>query len=152
MRIAPGERMEVLVDFSGGDDPILMSSNGLKTKILDFVRDDTLSARISRLPERLDAEEPFFPTGTVTTRKFGLNMGGSSTGQVKPGAMEAAAHSGHGGHAAHAALIGAATYAVYDFTSLSILKKYEAKIAVADTLWGGVLFAITFSILKRLGI
>ena len=107
MRIAPGERMEVLVDFSGGDDPILMSSNGLKTKILDFVRDDALSARISRLPERLDAEEPFFPTGAITTRKFGLNMGGASTGQVKPGAMEAAVHSGHGGHAAHAALIGA---------------------------------------------
>jgi uncharacterized membrane protein len=50
-----------------------------------------------------------------------------------------------------AALLGAATYAVYDFTSLTILKKYELGIAAADTLWGGVLFAITFSILKRLG-
>ena len=51
-----------------------------------------------------------------------------------------------------AALLGAATYAVYDFTSLTILKKYELGIAAADTLWGGVLFAIVFSILKRLGI
>jgi uncharacterized membrane protein len=51
-----------------------------------------------------------------------------------------------------AALLGAATYAVYDFTSLTILKKYELGIAAADTLWGGALFAITFSILKRLGI
>jgi uncharacterized membrane protein len=50
-----------------------------------------------------------------------------------------------------AALLGAATYAVYDFTSLTILKKYELGIAAADTLWGGVLFAITFSILKRFG-
>jgi uncharacterized membrane protein len=51
-----------------------------------------------------------------------------------------------------AALLGAATYAVYDFTSLTILKKYELGMAAADTLWGGVLFAIVFSILKRLGI
>jgi uncharacterized membrane protein len=51
-----------------------------------------------------------------------------------------------------AALLGAATYAVYDFTSLTILKKYELGIAAADTLWGGALFAIVFSILKRLGI
>jgi len=51
-----------------------------------------------------------------------------------------------------AALLGAATYAVYDFTSLTILKKYELGMAAADTLWGGALFAITFSILRRLGI
>ena len=47
-----------------------------------------------------------------------------------------------------AGLLGAATYAVYDFTSLAILKKYEVKIAIADTIWGGVLFATVFSILK----
>ena len=47
-----------------------------------------------------------------------------------------------------AGLLGAATYAVYDFTSLAILKKYEVGIAIADTIWGGVLFATVFSILK----
>ena len=47
-----------------------------------------------------------------------------------------------------AGLLGAATYAVYDFTSLAILKKYEVGIAIADTVWGGILFATTFSILK----
>ena len=47
-----------------------------------------------------------------------------------------------------AALLGAAVYAVYDFTSLSLLKKYSPAMAVADTMWGGVLFAITHSILK----
>ena len=47
-----------------------------------------------------------------------------------------------------AALLGAATYAVYDFTSLAILKKYELNVAIADTLWGGALFAIVFTILK----
>ena len=49
-----------------------------------------------------------------------------------------------------AALLGAATYAVYDFTSLAILKKYELAMAAADTLWGGALFAIVFSIIKYL--
>jgi len=47
-----------------------------------------------------------------------------------------------------AGLLGAATYAVYDFTSLAILKKYEVGIAIADTVWGSILFATTFSILK----
>jgi uncharacterized membrane protein len=47
-----------------------------------------------------------------------------------------------------AGLLGAATYAVYDFTSLAILKKYEVGVAIADTVWGGVLFASVFSILK----
>jgi uncharacterized membrane protein len=51
-----------------------------------------------------------------------------------------------------AALLGAATYAVYDFTSATILKKYEIGIAIADTLWGGVLFAIVFTLLKQFGV
>jgi len=51
-----------------------------------------------------------------------------------------------------AALLGAATYAVYDFTSMAILKKYELGVAAADTLWGGALFAIVFTLLKRFGV
>ena len=47
-----------------------------------------------------------------------------------------------------AGLLGAATYAVYDFTSLAILKKYEVGVAIADTIWGSILFATVFSILK----
>ena len=38
--------------------------------------------------------------------------------------------------------IGAATYAVYDFTNLAILKSYDPIFAVADTLWGGTVMAI----------
>ena len=49
-----------------------------------------------------------------------------------------------------AALLGAATYAVYDFTSLAILKNYEVGMAAADTLWGGALFAIVYSIINYL--
>jgi uncharacterized membrane protein len=36
--------------------------------------------------------------------------------------------------------IGAATYAVYDFTNLATLKDYSVQFAMIDTLWGGVLF------------
>ena len=42
-----------------------------------------------------------------------------------------------------AAWIGAATYAVYDFTNLATLANYDLKFAIADTVWGGVLFALT---------
>jgi uncharacterized membrane protein len=51
-----------------------------------------------------------------------------------------------------AALLGAATYAVYDFTSMTVLKKYELGVAAADTLWGGALFSIVFILLKRFGV
>ena len=45
---------------------------------------------------------------------------------------------------------GAAVYAVYDFTNLATIKKYDLSFAIADTLWGGVLFALTHFILKKI--
>ena len=48
-----------------------------------------------------------------------------------------------------AALLGTASYAIYDFTNLTVLKLYDWQIAVADSLWGGALFAIVFLILKK---
>jgi uncharacterized membrane protein len=45
-----------------------------------------------------------------------------------------------------AALIGAATYAVYDFTNLATLAKYPIQFAIQDTLWGATLMAITFKV------
>ena len=47
-------------------------------------------------------------------------------------------------------LNGAAVYAVYDFTNLSILKNYTLQFAITDTLWGGTLFAIAYYILSKL--
>lgn len=47
---------------------------------------------------------------------------------------------------------GAATYAVYDFTNLATLKNYDPKFAVADSLWGGILFSIAHTALEKLGI
>ena len=47
-------------------------------------------------------------------------------------------------------LSGAAVYAVYDFTNLSLLKDYTLQFAVMDTLWGGVLFSGAYWVLNRI--
>lgn len=39
-------------------------------------------------------------------------------------------------------LLGSSVYAVYDFTNLATLKKYDLTFAIADSLWGGVLMTI----------
>jgi uncharacterized membrane protein len=43
-----------------------------------------------------------------------------------------------------AAATGFATYAVYDFTNLATLSKYDPLFAIADSLWGGVLMGAGF--------
>ncbi len=47
-------------------------------------------------------------------------------------------------------LTGLATYVVYDFTVYVAFSDYPLWIAVADALWGGVLFVIVFQALKFL--
>ena len=47
-------------------------------------------------------------------------------------------------------LVGLSTYAVYDFTNLTIFKEFSPYMAVADTLWGGILFASSHYILNKL--
>ena len=42
-----------------------------------------------------------------------------------------------------AGLRGLATYGIYDFTNYAILKNYDLKIAIMDTVWGATLFALT---------
>jgi uncharacterized membrane protein len=49
-------------------------------------------------------------------------------------------------------LTGAAVYAVYDFTLFAAFKEYPLYMALADTLWGGILFAIVHYITKRFSI
>lgn len=53
---------------------------------------------------------------------------------------------------AEAGLIGLSTYAVYDFTNLATLKNYRVEFAVADSLWGGILFMIVRELGVRLGL
>jgi len=47
-------------------------------------------------------------------------------------------------------LLGLYVYAVYETTNLAILKNWNWNIAIIDTLWGGVLYALTTSILYRI--
>jgi uncharacterized membrane protein len=46
--------------------------------------------------------------------------------------------------------MGFATYAVYDFTNLATLKKYQPMFALADSTWGGILFSLLFAARKAL--
>jgi uncharacterized membrane protein len=43
---------------------------------------------------------------------------------------------------------GVAIYGVYDFTNHALLDQYDWKFAIADTLWGGVLFVLARHLLK----
>lgn len=47
-------------------------------------------------------------------------------------------------------LLGLSTYAVYDFTNLATLEKYEWGFALKDSLWGGVLFYLAFRVKEYL--
>ncbi len=49
-------------------------------------------------------------------------------------------------------LQGSAVYAVYDFTNLAMIEKYQTAFAIADSIWGGVLFTILFGIRQYLQI
>ena len=45
-------------------------------------------------------------------------------------------------------LTGVCVYAVYDFTNLAIFEDYDWKFAIADSLWGGILFVGARHLLK----
>ena len=49
-------------------------------------------------------------------------------------------------------MIGLCTYAVYDFTNYSTLGNYELQFAVADSLWGGVLFSLVREVGLRINL
>ena len=46
-------------------------------------------------------------------------------------------------------LYGLTTYMVYDFTNYALLKDYDLKFAIADSLWGGILFVIVCYIIHN---
>jgi len=75
LRLAPGERAEVLVDFSDGGAPVLMSDPGQPYGVLQFATDSTLAARIARLPEQLDGAPEDMSGAEVATRQVSLEMG-----------------------------------------------------------------------------
>ena len=53
-------------------------------------------------------------------------------------------------HVFDAFLLGIMVYSVYDTTTVALLKKWKWSIAIADTLWGGTLFALTTAIFYRI--
>ncbi len=47
-------------------------------------------------------------------------------------------------------LFGATAYMTYDFTNLAVMKGYPWSMAIADTIWGGVLTMLTALIIWKL--
>jgi len=54
--------------------------------------------------------------------------------------------------APRAFLAGVCTYAVYDFTQIVTFDKYPLAFATVDSLWGGVLMALTWWIGSKVGL
>jgi hypothetical protein len=46
-------------------------------------------------------------------------------------------------------LYGILVYAVYDFTNLAVLSDYPLSFALLDTLWGGILFTLAYSLVSK---
>ena len=46
-------------------------------------------------------------------------------------------------------MLGLSTYAVFEFTNLTVLVNYDPYIATADSIWGGILMSIVYSILQK---
>jgi len=47
-------------------------------------------------------------------------------------------------------ILGFLTYGIYETTSYALFKKWSFNIMVMDTIWGGILFALTTYIVRRL--
>lgn len=39
-------------------------------------------------------------------------------------------------------ILGSTTYAIFDFTNLSVFKNYKLNIALVDSIWGGILYIL----------
>lgn len=75
LNMAPGERAEILIDFADGGAPVLMSGPDQPFGVLDFATDETLPARITRLPEDLGGELEDLVGTEIRTREISLDMG-----------------------------------------------------------------------------
>jgi blue copper oxidase len=75
LRLAPGERAEILVDFSDGGATVLMSDPDQAYGVLQFATDSTLAKRITRLPDQLDGAPEDLSGADIATRQVSLDMG-----------------------------------------------------------------------------
>jgi uncharacterized membrane protein len=46
-------------------------------------------------------------------------------------------------------LLGSMTYAIFDFTNLAIFNKWDLKMSIIDSIWGGILFATSTFIFNK---
>jgi uncharacterized membrane protein len=49
-----------------------------------------------------------------------------------------------------ALLLGLVIYGIYDGTNYALFKKWDAKIAIIDTMWGGILFYVVTNLVYKL--
>ena len=47
-------------------------------------------------------------------------------------------------------LLGLCIYGVYETTNLAIFKKWDPIIGIVDTIWGGILFSLTYFLFKKI--
>jgi len=75
LSLAPGERAEILVDFSGSGAPVLMSGIEQPFGVVEFGVDDTMPVRITKLPEKFGPELEDLAGTEIRTRQISLDMG-----------------------------------------------------------------------------
>lgn len=75
LSLAPGERAEILVDFSGSGSPVLISGIEQPFGVLEFEVDDTMPVRITSLPTELGPELEDLAGAEIRTRQISLDMG-----------------------------------------------------------------------------
>ena len=56
------------------------------------------------------------------------------------------------GSALDAALLGLVIYTVYETTNMAIIKKWNLKSVLIDSIWGGILFGLTTFIINKINI
>lgn len=47
-------------------------------------------------------------------------------------------------------ILGSTTYAIFDFTNLSVFKNYNMNVALVDSVWGGILYMLVTFIFRQL--
>jgi uncharacterized membrane protein len=47
-------------------------------------------------------------------------------------------------------ILGLTTYGIFDFTNYALFKDYKLKVGIMDTLWGGILYALTNVIVNNM--
>ena len=47
-------------------------------------------------------------------------------------------------------ILGSTTYAIFDFTNLSVFKNYNMNIALVDSIWGGILYMLVTFIFRQM--